>query len=71
MRDIWGFLLQTFTASGVAVLLLIVKRMFQDKLPPQWQFSIWGILGLVLLIPAGLSGRYVLRVQLALAGGDG
>ena len=60
MRDIWGFLLQTFTASGVAVLLLIVKRMFQDKLPPQWQFSIWGILGLVLLIPAGLSGRYVL-----------
>ena len=60
MRDIWGFLLQTLTASGVAVLLLIVKRMFRDKLPPQWQFSIWGILGLVLLIPAGLSGRYVL-----------
>ncbi len=34
MRDIWAFLLQTLTASGVAVLLLIVKAMFRDKLSP-------------------------------------
>lgn len=60
MRDIWGFLLQPLTASGAAVLLLIVKRMFRDKLPPQWQFAVWGILGLVLLMPAGLTGRYAL-----------
>lgn len=60
MRDIWGFLLQTLTASGAAVLLLIIKRMFRDKLPPQWQFAVWGILGLVLLMPAGLTGRYAL-----------
>lgn len=60
MFDIWAFLLQTLTASGVAVLLLIVKAMFRDKLPPKWQFGIWGILVLVLLIPAGLGGRYVL-----------
>lgn len=60
MFDIWSFLLQTLTASGVTALLLVVKWMFQDKLPPKWQFAIWGILGISLLIPAGILGRYVL-----------
>lgn len=60
MRDIWAFLLQTLTASGAAVLLLAVKAMFRDKLSPRWQFSAWGILALMLLIPAGLGGRYAL-----------
>ena len=60
MSDIWAFLLQTLTASGAAVLLLAVKALFRDKLPPKWHFAIWVILGIVLLIPAGLGGRYVL-----------
>lgn len=60
MTDLWGFLLQTLTASGVAVLLLVVKAIFRDKLPPKWQFAVWGVLGLVLLVPAGPGGRYVL-----------
>lgn len=60
MTDIWAFLLQTLTASGAAVLLLVVKAMFRDKLPPRWQFAAWGVLGLVLLLPAGAGGRYVL-----------
>lgn len=60
MSDIWAFLLQSLTASGVAVLLLAVKSLFRDKLPPKWHFAIWGILGVVLLIPAGIGGRYVL-----------
>ena len=60
MTDIWAFLLQTLTASGVALLLLTVKALFRDKLPPRWQFGIWCILGIILLIPAGLGGRYVL-----------
>lgn len=60
MGDIWGFLLQTLTASGAAVLLLAVKAMFQDKLSPRWQWAVWGLLGVVLLIPAGAAGRYVL-----------
>ena len=47
MTDIWAFLLQTLTASGAAVLLLVVKAMFRDKLPPRWQFAAWGALGLV------------------------
>ena len=54
MTDLWGFLLQTLTASGAAVLLLVVKAMFRDKLPPRWQFAAWGVLGLVLL-PAGMA----------------
>lgn len=60
MTDIWSFLLQTLTASGVAVLLLTVKAMFRDKLSPRWQFAVWGVLGLVLLLPAGRGGRHVL-----------
>ena len=54
MTDFWSFLLQTLTASGVAVLLLCVKALFRDKLSPRWQFASWGILALVLLLPAGL-----------------
>ncbi len=60
MSDIWSFLLQTLTASGAAAVLLAVKAMLRDKLSPRWQFAVWGVLALVLLIPAGLGGRYVL-----------
>ena len=45
MTDIWSFLLQTLTGSGVAVLLLVLKAMFRDKLSPRWQFAVWGVLG--------------------------
>lgn len=59
MTDLWSFLLQSLTASAAAALLLLLKALFRDKLPPSWQFSVWGVLGLVLLLPAGLGGRYV------------
>ena len=60
MFDLWGFLLQTLTASGVAILLIIIKLLFKDKLPPKWHFAVWGVLGIVLLIPAGWNGRYTI-----------
>lgn len=60
MIDMWGFLLQTLTVSGVAVLLLVIKALFKDKLPPKWHFAVWGVLGIMILIPAGLNGRYTL-----------
>ncbi len=60
MFDLWGFLLQTLTATGVAVLLLIIRRLFRDKLPPKWHFTVWGVLGIMILIPAGWNGRYTL-----------
>ena len=34
--------------------------MFRDKLSPRWQFGVWGLLALVLLLPAGWGGRYAL-----------
>ncbi len=60
MFDIWGFLLQTLTVSGVATLLLIIKALLKDKLPPKWHFSVWIILGIIILFPAGILGRYTL-----------
>lgn len=60
MFDIWGFLLQTLTVSGVGVLLLIIKALLKDKLPPKWHFASWGVLGLMILLPAGIKGRYTI-----------
>ena len=60
MTDLWSFLLQTLTGAGAAALLLVVKRLFRDKLSPRWQWGTWGLLALVLLLPAGRGGRYVL-----------
>ena len=60
MFDIWGFLLQTLTVSGVAALILVIKALFKDKLTPKWQFAVWSVLGLIMLLPAGMFGRYTL-----------
>ena len=57
MENIWDFLAQTLTASVAAGLLLIVKRLFMDKLSPRWQYGVWAILAIRLLLPAGLFGR--------------
>ena len=62
MSDIWDLLLQTLTVSGVAVLLLVIKAIFKDKLPPKWHFAAWGVLGIMILIPAGFGGRYILFI---------
>ena len=60
MFDIWGFLLQTLTVSGVAALILLIKALFKDKLSPKWQFAVWSVLGIIMLLPAGMFGRYTL-----------
>lgn len=60
MVDIWGFLLQTLNVSGAAAVILLMKAMFRDKLPPKWQFAVWSVLGIILLMPAGIYGRYAL-----------
>lgn len=58
MRDLWAFLLQTLNASAVALLLLLVKTLLADKLSPRWQFGVWSVLGVTLLLPANLLGRH-------------
>ena len=57
MENIWAFLEQTLTASVAAAVLLIAKRLFLDKLSPRWQYGVWAILALRVLLPAGLLGR--------------
>ncbi len=58
MLDVWSFLLQTLSAAGCAVLLLIIKNLFKDKLTPEWQFAVWGTLAVILVIPTGCFGSY-------------
>lgn len=60
MDNIWAFLEQTLTATVAAVLLLVTKRLFLDKLSPRWQYGVWAILALRVLLPAGLLGRALL-----------
>lgn len=59
MTNIWQFLLQTVEVSLTAAILLILKRIFQDKLSPRWQYGIWAIFALRLILPAGIGGRYI------------
>lgn len=54
MINIWGFLVQTIEVSLIAVVLLILKRLFQDKLSPRWQYGVWIVFLFSLLIPTGL-----------------
>lgn len=59
MGNIWSFLVQTLTVSAVAVLILFVKYLFTDKLPPRWQYGVWAVLAVRCLIPAPTE-KYVL-----------
>ena len=60
MTDFWGFLLQTLYVSLVGGLLLLVKAIFQDKLTPKWQYGVWSVLALRILIPVQITWKYVL-----------
>lgn len=51
MLSIWDFIFRTLDASCVAVILLIAKRLLSDKLSPKWQYGIWGVLALRILLP--------------------
>lgn len=64
MTNIWEFLLQTAEVSITAAIILIVKRLFADKLSPRWQYAVWILLACKILLPARLMGRY-LSVTLA------
>lgn len=60
MLDIWGFLLQTLTASSVALIVITIKHIFKDTLSPKWHFAIWSIAGIFTLVPASLKGTFIL-----------
>lgn len=57
MENIWMFLQQTAAGGLCALFLLLLQRIFRNLLSPRWQYGIWGVLVLRLLIPAGVWGR--------------
>ncbi len=59
MENIWGFLLQTLSVSVVAAILLLLKKIFEDKLSPRWQYGIWSLLALRILWPVSVR-RYII-----------
>lgn len=64
MANIWEFLLQTFTVSLTAGLVLIMKALLKDKLSPRWQYGIWSILALRILIPVSAGKDVMLPITL-------
>lgn len=63
MTNIWGFLNQTLTVSIVAAVLLIIKHLLNDKLSPRWQYGIWSIFALRLLLPVNVRKMVFLPVS--------
>lgn len=64
MTNIWGFLVQTLTASLVAALLLVVKELLADKLSPRWQYGVWSVLALRILLPVSMVRNGLLPIPL-------
>lgn len=64
MTNIWGFLVQTLTVSLVAALLLAVKELLSDKLSPRWQYGVWSVLALRILLPVSMGRNVLLPVPL-------
>lgn len=59
MENIWGMILQTVTVSLTAAILLLIKRLMVDKLSPRWQYGVWSVLALRILVPVSMR-RFVL-----------
>lgn len=64
MYNIWSFLLQTIHVSLAACLLLAVKKLLTNHLSPRWQYSIWALLALRILIPSQAGRQILLPVGL-------
>ncbi len=64
MHNIWEFLLQTASVTLIAILLLVMKLLFEDKLSPRWQYGIWSILALRILLPVATSRRILFSLPL-------
>lgn len=65
MTNLWVFLLQTLYVAGVGLLLLAIKTLLKDKLSPRWQYAVWAVLALRILLPA-YTGKYYVLLPLPL-----
>lgn len=62
MSNIWTFLTQTLSVSVVALLLLFLKGIMADKLSPRWQYTVWCLLALRIVIPVASNQNIFLPV---------
>ena len=62
MNNIWSFLIQTLSASVIALLLLFIKGIMADKLSPRWQYSVWCLLALRIIIPVASNQNVFLPI---------
>ena len=69
MHTIWAFLLQTLSVSLVAAVLLLIKRLMADKLSPRWQYGIWSLLALRIVLPVSMQRHILLPLPLWLETG--
>lgn len=51
MSNIYEVLLQTINVSAICVIILALKWLLQDKLSPKWQYGIWSVLIICILVP--------------------
>ena len=64
MTNIWRFLLQTLTVSLVAGIILVVKKLLEDKLSPRWQYGVWILLVLRILLPVSTNQKIIIPLPL-------
>ncbi len=64
MSNIYEYLAQTLSVSAAALFLLILKRCFADKLSPRWQYGVWSLLALRILLPIDVSRNILLPIPL-------
>lgn len=58
MTNIWGVIIYTLDVSLVALIILLLKKILVDKLSPRWQYGIWSVLFITLLIPNLMFRKY-------------
>lgn len=66
MTNIWGFLLQTISVSLTVLLLLFIKYLLKDKLSARFQYLVWSVLALRILIPASMTRTNIIPFSLML-----
>ena len=64
MTNIWEVLLQGLSVTMAALVLLLVKNLLADKLSPRWQYGVWAVLALRILVPASLAKGVLLPFPL-------
>ncbi len=57
MGNIWAFLQQTGAAAVTALFLLVLQRIFLRHLSPRWQYGVWSVLLLRLVVPVRMGYR--------------